>query len=166
MVYPLNNHLFFVLALLAIILMIALILVIIGFPESVKILFSTAERVKPVHEASSLSKEGRNQEKRAHERIPLPDTTINVTDGYIFCTALLDNISAYGVCLKNLPDTLYKNSENLTLFSHAGGELPVLHVRPQWEQKDRSGKRIGARILNSSEKWLVFLNRCQPIQGT
>ncbi|WP_153306656.1 hypothetical protein [Desulfogranum japonicum] len=112
----------------------------------------------------SLSKEQREMEKRAHERIPLPNTTINVTDGYIFCTALLDNISAYGVCLKNLPDTLYRNSENLTLFSQTGDELPVLHVRPQWERKEHSGKRIGARILNSSEKWLSFLNRCQPAQ--
>jgi hypothetical protein len=95
-------------------------------------------------------------DKRQNPRIHLADTKVHVTDGCLFATALIDNISLCGICLCNLPEQLYRSSRQLTVFSSDNPGLPTLHVQPQWEQTTWDGKTIGATILNTSETWRLF----------
>jgi hypothetical protein len=95
-------------------------------------------------------------DKRRQPRIHLTNTSVHVTDGCLFATARIGNISPAGICLCNLPDQLYRSAGRLTVFSSDDPGLPVLHIEPRWEQTGWSGKTIGAAILNASETWRLF----------
>ncbi len=95
-------------------------------------------------------------DKRQHPRVALRDTPVHVTDGCLFATALLENISPTGVCLCNLPEQLYKNSGKLTVFSSDNPGLPVLQIEPRWQKTGWNGKTIGAVILNATDAWRLF----------
>ncbi len=95
-------------------------------------------------------------DKRQHPRVALRDTAVHVTDGCLFATAHLGNISPAGLCLCNLPEQLYKNSKKLTVFSSDNPGLPVLQVEPRWQKTGWNGKNIGAVILNTTDAWRLF----------
>jgi len=95
-------------------------------------------------------------DQRLHPRIQLADTTVQVTDGCLFATALIENISPCGICLRNLPEPLYRSAGQLTVFSSDNPGIPILHIQPRWENTNWSGKTIGAAILNASETWRLF----------
>lgn len=95
-------------------------------------------------------------DKRRYPRINLTDTTVQVTDGCLFATALIDNISLCGICLRNLPEQLYRSARQLTVFSNDNPGIPILHIQPKWESTGWEGKTIGASILNTSETWKLF----------
>ncbi|WP_310601320.1 hypothetical protein [Desulfobulbus sp.] len=95
-------------------------------------------------------------ENRCHPRIPIKATLVRVTDGCLCATAEIDNISPVGICLRNLPEPLYRDAESLTVFSSDNPGLPVLHIKPRWERTDWKGKIIGATIVNVSESWQLF----------
>jgi hypothetical protein len=95
-------------------------------------------------------------DQRRQPRIYLTNTSVHVTDGCLFATARIGNISPSGICLCNLPEQLYRSAGRLTVFSSDDPGLPVLHIEPRWEQTGWSGKTIGAAILNASETWRLF----------
>lgn len=97
-----------------------------------------------------------NADKRSQPRVHLKNTLVQVTDGCLCAIAQIDNISPSGICLCNLPDQLYRSAGQLTVFSSDNPGLPVLHIEPRWEHKGRTGKSIGAAILNASETWRLF----------
>ena len=95
-------------------------------------------------------------DQRSNARIHLTDTTVQVTDGCLFATALIDNISLCGICLHHLPEQLYRSDRQLTVFSSDNPGIPILHIQPQWQDTGWDGKTIGATILNASETWRLF----------
>jgi hypothetical protein len=95
-------------------------------------------------------------DKRRYPRINLTETSVQVTDGCLFATALIDNISLCGICLRNLPEQLYRSARQLTIFSSDNPGIPILHIQPKWESTGWEGKTIGASILNTSETWKLF----------
>ncbi len=99
----------------------------------------------------------REKDKRRHPRIKIASTTISVTDGCIFSTAVVENISEFGICLKDLPEPLYKNADILTIFSNDDKTIPTLRIKPKWERTvERRGKTIGAAIVEISDEWSSF----------
>ena len=95
-------------------------------------------------------------DQRQNPRIHLAGTTVHVTDGCLFATALIENISLCGICLGNLPEQLYRSARQLTVFSSDNPGIPILHIQPKWENIGWDGKTIGATILNTSEAWRLF----------
>ncbi len=95
-------------------------------------------------------------DQRRHPRITLRNTKVYVTDGCLFASAVLENISPAGVCLCNLPEQLYKNAGNLTVFSSDNPGLPILQIEPRWQKNGWRGKTIGGIILNASDAWRLF----------
>ncbi len=95
-------------------------------------------------------------DKRRHLRIRLPATIVQVTDGCLFATAKIENISPCGICLRNLPEQLYRSAEQLTVFSSDNPGIPILHIQPRWEATGWGGKTIGAAILNATDAWKLF----------
>lgn len=105
-------------------------------------------------------------DKRRHLRIALSATTVRVTDGCMFATARMENISPDGLCLGNLPEQLFRSPGRLTVFSSDNPGLPVLHVEPRWQRTGRGGKTMGATILNATESWRVFfVHTASRMQG-
>lgn len=95
-------------------------------------------------------------DKRRHPRIPLKNTTVHVTDGCLFATARIGNISPAGLCLCDLPEQLYHSANRLTVYSSDNPGLPVLQIRPCWQHTGWGGKTIGAIILNATDAWRLF----------
>ncbi|MGD9949746.1 MAG: PilZ domain-containing protein [Desulfobulbus sp.] len=95
-------------------------------------------------------------DKRQSPRVTLRNTTVHVTDGCLYATAILENISLSGLCLCNLPEQLYKNAGKLTVFSSDNPGLPVLQIEPRWQNNGWRGKTIGAAILNTTDAWRLF----------
>lgn len=95
-------------------------------------------------------------DQRQHPRVALQNTTVYVTDGCLFATAMLENISQTGICLCNLPEQLYKNAGQLTVFSSDNPGLPVLQIEPRWQKIGWRGKTIGGTILNATDAWRLF----------
>jgi len=110
-------------------------------------LFSQKASGEPVLQAS---------DQRQHPRVPLHNTTVHVTDGCLFATALLENISPSGLCICNIPEQLYKNAGKLTVFSSDNPGLPVLQIEPRWQKTSWRGKTIGAVIINATDAWRLF----------
>ena len=98
-------------------------------------------------------------DNRSHPRIPVKATSVQVTDGCLCATAKIDNISPLGICLRNLPEPLYRDAKSLTVFSSDNPGLPILHIKPRWERTDWEGKTIGAVIINAPEAWQLFFSR-------
>lgn len=98
-------------------------------------------------------------EKRRHPRIGLTDISVHVTDGCLYATAHLANISPAGICLCNLPEQLYRSTSRLTIYSSDNPGLPVLHIEPRWERTGWDGKTIGAAIVNAPRTWRLFFFR-------
>lgn len=101
----------------------------------------------------------KSRDKRRQPRIQLANTSVHVTDGCLFATAQIDNISPSGICLCKLPEQLYRSQVPLTVFSNDNPAIPVLHIEPRWETTDWAGKTIGAAILNTSDAWRLFFVR-------
>ncbi|MDD2463369.1 MAG: hypothetical protein PHI97_05180 [Desulfobulbus sp.] len=95
-------------------------------------------------------------DKRRHPRVTLRNTTVQVTDGCLYATAMLGNISPTGICLCDLPEQLYKNAGKLTVFSSDNPGLPVLQIEPRWQKTGWHGKTIGAAIVNTTDAWRLF----------
>lgn len=95
-------------------------------------------------------------DKRRYPRISLAGTTVQVTDGCLFASASVENISPRGICLCNLPEQLYHSTEQLTVFSNDNPGIPILHIQPRWENTGWNGKTIGAAIINASDAWQLF----------
>lgn len=95
-------------------------------------------------------------DKRRHPRINLAETRVQVTDGCLFATALIDNISLCGICLGHLPEQLYRSARQLTVYSSDNPGIPILQIQPQWQTTGWDGRTIGASILNNSETWRLF----------
>jgi hypothetical protein len=96
------------------------------------------------------------REQRQHPRISLVGVQVHVTDGCLFANALIDNISAGGLCLRNLPEQLYRGSGQLTVFSSDDPGFPVVQIEPRWESITWAGKTIGATVVNNPITWKCF----------
>jgi hypothetical protein len=68
----------------------------------------------------------------------------------------MENISPTGLCLRNIPEQLYTNAEELTVFSSVNPGLPILQIAPRWQKTGLDGKTIGAVILNATDTWRLF----------
>ncbi|PIE55711.1 MAG: hypothetical protein CSA34_08035 [Desulfobulbus propionicus] len=97
------------------------------------------------------------QDLRRYKRVDVNSTSVNVTDGYIFCTGQLANISGVGACLKQLPCSLDREAERITVFINDAGFQPVLHLQPVWSEDSVSGKVLGGLIKNTPDNWKQYL---------
>lgn len=95
-------------------------------------------------------------ELRCHPRVPLRNVTVHVTDGCLFATATMENISPNGLCLSSLPEQLYNHGGGLTVYSSNNPGLPVLQIQPRWQKNGWNGKTIGASIIDVTEAWRLF----------
>jgi len=96
------------------------------------------------------------REQRRHPRISLTGVPVHVTDGCLFANALIGNISASGLCLRNLPDQLYRGAGRLTVFSSDDPGMPVVQIEPRWQSITWGGKTIGAAVVDNPNTWKCY----------
>ena len=97
------------------------------------------------------------QEKRIGKRVNMADIRVDVSDGFNQLTGLACNISKMGICIKGLPEKVFKQAEQLAVIVENKGEQFSLEVTPRWEIIKESSKRIGAKIESAPVGWLEFV---------
>lgn len=101
-------------------------------------------------------------EQRKEPRIFIDSLEVNITDGRILSTAWMTNISKRGVCLEQVPTSLYLKQDCLTIYSNKHKTLPTIHIHPKWQTKDLRDKTIGGVLMATSKEWVSFLEEYSP----
>lgn len=96
------------------------------------------------------------KEKRQSPRIYLTETPVHVTNGCLSAHALLDNISADGICLRNLSEQIFNDSVLLTVFSNDDPAMPVVQIEPRWAKIRWDGTIIGGAVIGSTHAWRCY----------
>ncbi len=94
-------------------------------------------------------------EKRQHPRVVSPkDTVAEISVNGTTYTALVCNISRFGIQLKNLPEKLSHEIDKLTITVKQYGIIGHdLIVRPKWMLLTDSGYQLGAEIADAPAGW-------------
>lgn len=89
------------------------------------------------------------QERRKHSRVEIDGTSVQVACSGVYCTAMVENISSLGICLKNLPQALLNEAKKLKVIINTQAGNFEMHVKPKWEKSYKSGYKIGADIVST-----------------
>jgi hypothetical protein len=83
----------------------------------------------------------------------------DVSDGSGFFNGIVQDISRFGLAIKNIPNRLDNSADIYSVILDGPGTHFKLLVRPVWEIDDGANKTIGAQIENSPWTWTEFVMR-------
>ena len=98
-----------------------------------------------------------NEEKRNHLRVVVEEMTADVSDGDHSCTGIVCNISKLGIGLMDLPETIIKKADKLSLIIRKEGVHYPMYLIPQWSDKNGSKVAMGGELENVPEDWGNFV---------
>ena len=94
----------------------------------------------------------------------IPDIQADVSDGKVFFSGTVKNLSRYGLAIGEVSRDLERTADIYSVIIDGPGTHFKLLVRPVWEHDDGTTKTIGARIENSSWTWTDFIMRQETLQ--
>ena len=105
---------------------------------------------------------------RIHPRVPVQGLSGDISDGKLFYTGVIDNISLSGMSISKLPRTVDSNMELLSVMVEGGNRYFKLLLKQCWEIEDEGNRTrtIGTEIQNSPWLWNEFVLQCQMQQVT
>jgi hypothetical protein len=89
----------------------------------------------------------------------LPGIQADVSDGKIFFSGAVKNMSRYGLAIGEISQDMENTADIYSVIIDGPGAHFKLLVRPVWEHDDGTTKTIGARIENSPWTWTDFIMR-------
>ena len=95
----------------------------------------------------------------------LPDIQADVSDGKVFFSGAVKNLSRNGLAIGEISRDLEKTADIYSVVLDGPGTHFKLLVRPVWEQDDGATKTIGARIENSPWTWTEFIMRQETLMA-
>lgn len=96
-------------------------------------------------------------ENRRYPRVEASALIADISDGYGFYSAKIDNFSRFGLRMSELPAKLNSNAELLTAIITQKGKNYKMFLRPKWVHKEGLTKSIGVYIENCSWGWTNFV---------
>jgi hypothetical protein len=101
-------------------------------------------------------------ENRYHPRIPVKNFSADASDGDGFFQGMVENISRFGICFKNLPQRINSKSKKIVVVISGNGFNFKMSVRPRWSTLDQQQKSLGAEIINPPWSWTEFVMALEP----
>lgn len=101
-------------------------------------------------------------EKRYYQRIPVQRFSIDASDGEGFFQGMVENVSRFGICIKNLPKRINNKAKKIMIVVAGEGYNFKMNVRPRWSTFDNRDKSIGAEIINPPWAWTEFVMSMEP----
>ncbi len=98
-------------------------------------------------------------ENRKHPRMTITNIEADISDGSGFFSGVVQDISRFGLSIKDIHNRLDKNADIYSVILDGPGTHFKLLVRPIWETDDGLNKTIGAQIENSPWTWTEFVMR-------
>jgi hypothetical protein len=96
-------------------------------------------------------------EKRNYPRIPLRNLTVDASDGIGFSQGKISDISKFGVCMIDLPESFYGEANRMTAIITGRGKYFKMTVRPRWSTTDGVSQSVGAEIIDPPSSWTNFV---------
>lgn len=89
------------------------------------------------------------EERRKHSRVDIGGAPAQVAGAGVCYTAMVENISSLGICLKNLPKALLSEAKKLKVIVNTQAGNFEMFVSPKWEKSYKSGYKVGADIVGT-----------------
>ena len=102
-------------------------------------------------------------DKRKHPRIQDLPLEADISDGTRFFSGYVDNISRFGICLRDVPNRLDHQARRISVVLSCNGSSFKMMTRPCWTEQNGSGKSVGLEILNAPWQWTEFVIRHEPV---
>lgn len=85
-------------------------------------------------------------ERRKHPRIAVQGAYAMVSGRCECCEAVVENISKFGICVKNLPQELMNEAKKFKVIVKTQAGNFEMFVNPRWNKQREAGHRVGAQL--------------------
>ena len=120
----------------------------------------TKKGVKVKEKASFVADQPERQlpvfDKRHHPRLKVDGVVAHISDGMSCCEGLVNDVSEFGICLRNPADKLDRKAEKLGVLLIGYGKYFQVQVKPKWERGDGLEESIGVEIEDAHWNWDEF----------
>ncbi len=86
----------------------------------------------------------------------------DVSDGVVFFTGEVADISRIGMLMVDLPKRLNDQAQKMTVVISGKGSNFKMLVRPCWSDVDGMRKSIGFEIISIPYEWMEFVTSFEP----
>jgi hypothetical protein len=101
-------------------------------------------------------------ESRFYTRVPVKNFTVDASDGDGFFQGMVQDVSRFGVCIKNLPQRINDKAKRIIIVVSGDGRNFKMLARPCWGTLKDSEKSLGAELLNPPWGWTAFVASLEP----
>jgi hypothetical protein len=138
---------------------------VLAFPCLLRLRLALHREVRNDGIQSTFKQVDEPENKRHNQRVPVEDVPVFLQDDHVTCRGTMCNISYNGICLGEIPTSLFQEAKNLTIWFEEAGQRIALQVKPKWETTGTTKKKIGAKIMSPPAGWFDFCTQmmeCSP----
>lgn len=96
-------------------------------------------------------------EHRTYPRIHFREQFAHISDNKNFFRGTVQNVSRFGLCLKDLPADIDDTIRTWSVLVNHQGTTYKLSAVPKWSTLDGQKKSVGVEILDAPLEWTDFL---------
>ena len=101
-------------------------------------------------------------EKRKHPRLGNTCLMADLSDGQLFYSGKIHDLSRQGLCLADVPVRLNHRARQISVVVSGGGSNFKMTTRACWSWQEGRTKTIGLQILQASAGWAEFVEQQEP----
>jgi len=109
-------------------------------------LYLQTSRGKTALNSTALNNNVVANERRKHPRVAVSGARAYVAGHCEGCEAIVENISKFGICVKNLPQELMNEAKKFKVIVTTQAGNFEMFVNPRWNKQRAAGHRVGAEI--------------------
>ncbi len=100
--------------------------------------------------------------KRKHHRIVMPNLKVEVASGAEVFSGTVNDVSQDGMLLNNIPQSLNKPNEILSIIVISSGQKFKLFAMPRWISESSLKNEMGVEIIDAPKDWTEFVRTREP----
>ena len=104
-------------------------------------------------------------ERRKSPRVKVIGVVAQVRGADDYCTAMVTDVSTFGLCLKNIPQALLDGAKKFKVIVNTHVDNFEMMIYPRWEKVLESGYLVGAEIENAPRGWNEYIAKMDRITG-
>lgn len=100
--------------------------------------------------------------KRKQHRIVIPNLKVEVASGAEIFLGTVNDVSQDGILLNNIPDTINKPNEILSIIVISSGQKFKMLAMPRWVGESNLETEMGVEIIDAPIDWTEFVKTREP----
>lgn len=106
--------------------------------------------------------QGGDMSNRVYQRVQVTGFQADVSDGLGFFPGEINDVSRFGICMKDLPKRVNEATKKMTVVVSGNGKNFKMVVRPKWSRASGICKTVGFEIVNTPYEWTEFIIQLEP----